>query len=133
MQPEVFAKHDSRTLLVDVDVAHGGQLVEQLNRAGFKTDFAVSWGAAHAALRANYYHSCIVATDLDQLTDRERLDELRRAAPRVWMIVLSDHATERAQQLARRQGLDALLSAPFSMHDLTSRLAAFSLRARPTY
>jgi len=49
------------------------------------------------------------------------------------LIVLSDHASERAQRLVRRQGLDALLSAPFSMHDLTSRLAAFSLRARPTY
>jgi DNA-binding response OmpR family regulator len=133
MQPEVFTKHDSRTLLVDADVAHGGQLVEQLNRAGFKTDFAVSWGAAHTALSVNYYHSCIVVTDLEQLTDHQRLDELRRAAPRVWMIVLSDHASARAQKLARRQGLDALLSAPFSMHDLTSRLAAFSLRARPTY
>jgi hypothetical protein len=50
MQPELFAQHDSRTLLVDADIAHGKQLVEQ----------------------------------------------------------------------------------PFSMHDLTSRLAAFSLRARPT-
>jgi len=125
--------HDSRTLLLDADIAHGGQLVEQLNRAGFKTDFAVSWGAALAAVSANYYHSCIVVADLDQVTDRERLDELRREAPRVWMIVLSDHASERAQKLARRHGLDALLSAPFSMHDLTSRLAAFSLRARPTY
>ena len=133
MQPEVFTKHDSRTLLVDADGAHGGQLVEQLNHAGFKTDFTVSWGAAGAALRTNYYHSCIVITDLDQPTDRERLDELRRAAPRVWMIVLCDRASERAQKLARRQGLDALLSAPFSMRDLTCRLAAFSLRARLTY
>jgi DNA-binding response OmpR family regulator len=132
MQPEVFAKHDSRTLLVDVELAHGGELVEQLNHAGFKTDFAVSWGAARAALGANYYHSCIVIADLDQLTVRERLDALRRAAPRVWMIVLSDHVSGQVQGLARRQDFDALLSAPFSMHDLTSRLAAFSLRARPT-
>jgi DNA-binding response OmpR family regulator len=133
MQPELFAKHDSRTLLVDADIAHAGQLVEQLNHAGFKTDFAVSWGAARAALKANYYHSCIVAADPEQLKDREQLDELRRAAPRVWMIVLSDHPSERAQRIVHRQGLDALLSAPFSMQDLTSRLAAFSLRARPTY
>jgi DNA-binding response OmpR family regulator len=133
MQPELFAQHDSRTLLVDADIAPGGQLVEQLSHAGFKTDFAVSWGAAGAALKANYYHSCIVVADLDQLVDREQLDELRRAAPRVWMIVLSDHPSERAQRIVHRRGLDALLSAPFSMHDLTSRLAAFSLQARPTY
>jgi DNA-binding response OmpR family regulator len=133
MQPELFTKHDSRTLLVDADIAHSAQLVEQLNRAGFKTDFAVSWGVAHTALRANYYHSCIAVAELDLLIDREQLDELRRAAPRVWIIVLSDHPSERAQRIVHRQGLDALLSVPFSMHDLTSRLAAFSLRARPTY
>ncbi|MDB6012193.1 MAG: hypothetical protein JWL65_4443 [Gammaproteobacteria bacterium] len=133
MEPELFTKHDSRTLLVDADVAHGAQLVEQLNHAGFKTDFAASWGVAHTALKANYYHSCIAVAELDLLIDREQLDELRRAAPSVWMIVLSDHPPERAQRFAGRQGLDALLSAPFSMQDLTSRLAAFSLRARPTY
>jgi DNA-binding response OmpR family regulator len=132
MRPELFAKHDSRTLLVDAKTALGVQLVEQLNHVGFKTDFAVTWGAAHAALRPNYYHSCVVVADLDQLTDREQLNELRRAAPGVWMIVLSDHPSERARRIARRHGLDALLSAHFSMHDITSRLAAFSLRARPT-
>jgi hypothetical protein len=69
MQPEVFTRQDSRTLLVDAGMEQGGQLVEQLNHAGFKTDFAVSWGAAHAALSAYYYHSCIVVADVDQLTD----------------------------------------------------------------
>jgi DNA-binding response OmpR family regulator len=133
MQPEVFAKHESRTLLVDAAIAHGGQLVEQLNHAGFKTDFAVSWGAAHTALKANYYNSCIVVANVYQPADRERLDELRRAAPSVWMILLSDYASERVETLAHREGLDAILSAPFSMDDLTSRLAAFSLRARPNY
>jgi DNA-binding response OmpR family regulator len=133
MQPEVFAKHDSSTLLVDVGTAHGGQLVEQLNHAGFKTDFAVSWDSARAALKANYYNSCIVLTNLYQLADGEQLGQLRRAAPNVWMIVLTNHASERARTLAHRQGLDAIVSAPFSMDDLTSRLAAFSLRARPNY
>lgn len=133
MRPELFAKHDSRTLLVDAETAHGVQLVEQLNHAGFKTDFAVSWGAAHAAFTANYYNSCVVVADLDQLADRERLDELRRAAPSVWMIVLSAHASERLQKLAYRLGLDALVSAPFSIDDLTFRLAAFALRARRNY
>ncbi len=133
MQPGLFTTHDSRTLLIDANNEHGGQLVEQLNHAGFKTDFAVSWSAAHAALGANYYHSCIVVADLDQSADLKQLDELRRAASRVWIIVLSDLQPENALVLAHRQGVDAVLSAPFSMQDLTSRLAAFSLRARPTF
>jgi DNA-binding response OmpR family regulator len=133
MQSGLFTQHDSRTLLVDANKVRGGQLVEQLNHAGFKTDFALSWRAAHAALGANYYHSCIVVADLDQSADLKQLDELRRAALRVWIIVLSDLPVEDAVRLAHRQGADAALSVPFSMHDLTSRLAAFSLRARPAF
>jgi len=133
MQPGLFTTHDSRTLLIDANNEQGGQLVEQLNHAGFKTDFAVSWGAAHAALGANCYHSCIVVADFDRSADLERLDELRRAALRVWIIILSDLQPENARVLAHQQGADAVLSAPFSMQDLTSRLAAFSLRARPSF
>src|SRR5882762_1389420 len=117
MQPGLFTTHDSRTLLLDANNQHGGQLVEQLNHAGFKTDFAVSWIAAHAALGANYYHSCIVVADLDQSVDLRELDELRRAAPRVSIIVLSNLPLENALARAHRQGVDALLSAPFSMQD----------------
>jgi DNA-binding response OmpR family regulator len=133
MQPGLFTTYDSRTLLVDANNEHGGQLVEQLNHAGFKTDFAVSWGAAHAALRANSYQSCIVVADLDQSADREQLDELRRAARRVWIIVLSDPQLENVLVLAHRQGIDAVLLAPFSMEALNSQLVAFSLRTRPTF
>jgi DNA-binding response OmpR family regulator len=133
MQPGRFTTYDSRTLLLDAHNEHGGQLVEQLNHAGFKTDFAVSWSAAHAALRANYYHACVVVADLGQSADLEHLDELRRAAPSLWIIVLSDLQRENALALAHRQGVDAVLAAPFSMQDLTSRLVAFSLRARPAF
>jgi DNA-binding response OmpR family regulator len=133
MQPGRFTTYDSRTLLVDANNEHGGQLVGQLNHAGFKTDFAVSWGAAHAALRANAYQSCIVVADLDQPSDLEQLDQLRRAALSVWIIVLSDLPPDNALVLAHRQGVDAVLPAPFSMQDLTSRLAAFSLRSKPTF
>ena len=133
MQSEQLTTHTSRTLLVDANIEHGGQLVEQLNRAGFKTDFAAGWRAAHAVLGANYYHSCIVVADLDQAAHLKELDELRRTALRVWIVVLSDLQAEKALVIAHRQGVDAVLSTSFSMHDLTSRLAAFSLRARPTF
>ena len=123
---------DSRTLLLDANTEQSGWLMEQLNRAGFRTDFAVSWSAARAALGANYYHSCVVIADLEQAVQLERLDELRQAVPRVWIIVLNDPPSDAVPIGMHRQGIDAVLSAPFSMQDLTSRLAAFSLRARPS-
>jgi DNA-binding response OmpR family regulator len=133
MQSRPHATSDSRTLLVDTRTEQGGQLVEQLNRAGFRTDLTVSWSAAGAALGANYYHSCIVVVDLGEDADLGRLDELRRAAPRVWIVVLSDVQPAKALPLMHRQDFDAVLSMPYSMQDLTSRLAAFSVRARPAF
>ena len=130
MQSGPANAHGSRTLLVDTNIEYGRRLGEQLNHAGFRTDLAVSWRAAHAALGTNYYHSCVTSVDLDQPEDLEQFDALRCAAPRVWMILLSDRQPEQPLDLAHRHGVDALLSAPFWMHELTSRLAAFSLRGR---
>lgn len=129
----VFTANYSRTLVVDTSTTQGGQLADQLNHAGFSTEFAVSWHMARATLRANHYHSCIVVANLDQVEDLKQISELRRVAMRAWMIVLCDLRAESSLLLARRQGVDAVLSAPFSMLDLTSRLAAFSLRSRPTF
>ena len=123
----------SRTLVVDTSTAQGVQLADQLSHAGFGAEVAVSWHMARAALRANHYHSCIVVADLDQVKDLKQISELRRVAMRVWLIVLCDLRAESSRRLARRQGVDAVLCAPFSMLDLTSRLAAFSLRSRPTF
>jgi DNA-binding response OmpR family regulator len=128
-----FTLNYSRTLVVDPGTAQGGQLADQLNRAGFGAEFAVSWHMARATLRANRYHSCIVVADLDQVEDLKQISELRRLAMRVWMIVLCDLRAEGSLLLARQQGVDAVLCAPFSMLDLTSRLAAFALRSRPTF
>jgi DNA-binding response OmpR family regulator len=133
MQPGPFTTYESRILLIDAHNEQGGRLVEQLNHAGFKTDFAVSWTAAHAALRANCYQSCVVIAELDQLADLDHLAELRRMAPRVWIIVLSDFPPENTRARAHRQGIDAVISAPFSMEELTSRLAALSVRTRPAF
>ena len=132
MPSAVPTARESRTLLIDASIEHGGRLVEQLNHAGFRTDSALTWHAACAALGANYYHSCIVVADLDEPAELDELDRLRRAAPRVWIIVLGDRQFEQAIDLGESHGVDALLSAPFSMLDLTSRLAAFALRARST-
>ncbi len=133
MQVRPLSMSESRALLVDSNPEHDRQLLEQLNRAGFRTDFAMSWSAARAALGANYYHSCIVVADMDRSDDLEQLDALRQAVPRVWIIVLSDLHPANALALAHRHGVDAVFSAPYSVQGLTSRLAGFSHRARSLF
>ena len=131
MQSGPFSAGDSRTLLIDVNIEHGRQLAEQINRAGFRTDLAMSWGAARAVLAVNYYHSCIIVADLHRPTDLARLEELRGVAPRVWTIVLCDMQSEQALDTTLPPGADALMSAPLSLHELASRLAEFASHARP--
>lgn len=128
-----FTANHSRTLVVDASAVQGGQLSDQLNHAGFKAECALSWHEARASLRANHYHSCIVVADLNQVEHLKQLSELRGVAMSVWIIVLCDLQAENTLLLARRHGVDAVLSAPFSMLELTSRLAAFSIRARPGF
>src|SRR5450432_102627 len=112
MRPAFIANY-LRTLVVDTSTAQGGQLWDQLNHAGFSAGFAVSWHEARAALRAKHYNSCIVVADLHQVQDLKQLDELRRLAMSVWMIVLCDVPVEDTKLLlARRQGVDAVLSPP---------------------
>jgi DNA-binding response OmpR family regulator len=128
-----FTSNYSRTLVVDASTAQGGQLVDQINHAGFSAELAVSWHGARAALGRHHFDSCVAVADLDHLEDLKQLCQLRRMAMSVWIIVLCDPLAERTVLLARRQGVDAVITAPFSMLDLTSRLAAFSLRSRPTF
>lgn len=132
MQPALFQRH-SHTLVVDVGTAQGAQLTDLLNRAGFGAQVAVSWPAARTELRRYCYNSCIIVADPRQTKDLKELTELRRIAARAWIIVVCDGGTQNEIHLLRRQGVDAVLSAPFSMLDLTSRIAAFSLRSRPTF
>ena len=123
-----------RTLLVDADSQHGGWVVEQLNRAGFKTDLASGWPAGHGLLGfGSVYPACIVIADLEQPKHLEEVGKLRRLRPSVWFMVLSHRPIDRALPLARAHGVDAVLAEPFSMQDLTSRLTAFSVRARPLF
>jgi DNA-binding response OmpR family regulator len=128
-----FAANHSRTLVVDASAAQGGQLSGLLNHAGFKAEFAGSWHGARTSLRANHYNSCIVVADLNQVDDLKQLNELRGVAKSVWIVVLCDLQAQTTLLLARRLGVDAVLPASFSMLDLTSRLAAFSLRSRPIF
>jgi hypothetical protein len=67
------------------------------------------------------------------MEDLKQLNELRGVAMSVWIIVLCHLQGESTLRLARRRGVDAVLSVAFSMLDITSRLAAFSIRSRPRF
>jgi DNA-binding response OmpR family regulator len=119
------------TLVIDANATAARELANQLTHSGFAADVAHSCAAARAARLHKYYGSIVFVGDLSESDALESIAELRRRWSRTWIIVISSSAPPDAQQLVFRCGADALLIAPFSMADLTSRLFAFSLRSRP--
>jgi DNA-binding response OmpR family regulator len=84
MNSALADEHDPRTLVLDANIPRAQQLVEQLTRAGFRPDFALTCDAARAAFKDNCYHSCVVSVDLTESAGVAQLDELRVSARRVW-------------------------------------------------
>ena len=126
--------HSPHVLLVESGCANGEVLARQLARAGIQVDFVTTAEDAQGALRTIYYDSCVVTAGFADPDSLEVIAGLRRCASHVWMIVLCSgdgSIDERTITRARILGADAIVPAPYSVHDLASRLVAFSLRSRP--
>jgi DNA-binding response OmpR family regulator len=121
----------SPTLVVDFNDDAAKQLAEQLSHFGFQADAAGSSQTAHASARAKHYDCVVMVADLTQAVDLECLIGLRKRARKAWIIVVSSIPCAQAEQVMRRCGADSLLTAPFTVEELTYRLSAFSLRSRP--
>lgn len=119
------------TLVVNPDGVAARNLCEHLDRAGFASDVASSCWTASTMARMRTYGCLACFVDLSLASDRECLTALRAQLPRTWIIAINSTTAPDAPQLARRSGADTVLGHPFSMEDLATRLAAFSLRSRP--
>jgi DNA-binding response OmpR family regulator len=104
-----------------------------LAAVGFSVCVANSAVDATAAIRKGYFTAPVVVADLGNAACLDRLDELRREAPRCWMIVVSPQCDARTCNLIYRHGGDVCVAAPVSIVELTKRLGALQWRSRPVY
>jgi DNA-binding response OmpR family regulator len=112
-------------------MGRAADLALQLELNGFPTHIEGSTDAAHAAIQHAHFATLIVIANLHDALGLDWLDDLRRAAPRSWMIVASALCDRKTHSLVYRHGGDACITVPVSIDDLTRRLNAFQLRARP--
>lgn len=119
------------TLIIDAHGAAAKQLAEQLTHSGFTANSADTCAEALVAMRAQHYRSMIFIGDVSELEDVQCIAELRKRAPRTWIIMISSTELHDARELYLRYGVDAQIVTPFSMGDLLSRLMAFSRHSRP--
>ena len=117
-------------LLLEPNSGNAVRLARGLEAAGFQIRVEDS---AHAALRAqrqSFFFAVIIVADENCLA---ALDQLRRQAPRSWMIVAAADCDADACDLIRRHGGDACVGLPISLEDLVNRLDALQLRSRPSF
>jgi len=73
----------------------------------------------------------VVVADLADARMRKCLHELREAEPDAWLIVISDPPVDRASDVVRELGGNAIMDVPFTVSDLARRLSELPARARP--
>ncbi len=128
----ITARHEP-ILLLDPEMDSAAELAAHLESNGFPTRIERTGAGAQAAIRGAYFATLIVIANLDDKACLDWLDDLRRAAARSWMIVVSPRCDAKACNLIYRHGGDACVTAPVSVDELTRRLTAFQSRARPLY
>jgi DNA-binding response OmpR family regulator len=120
-------------LLVDPELESAAGLATHLELNGFPTHIENTGAGAQAAIKNATFATLIVIADLHDKACLDWLDELRRAAARSWMVVVSSSCDRKTCNLIYRHGGDACIATPVSIDDLTRRLTAFQSRARPLF
>jgi DNA-binding response OmpR family regulator len=120
-------------LLLDPEMDRVGKLAAQLEQMGFPIRIEGSGVGALAAIKDTYFATMIVIADLEDKACLDWIDDLRRAAARSWMIVVSPRCDVKTRNVIYRHGGDACVRAPATMDQLAGRLTALQLRARPLY
>jgi DNA-binding response OmpR family regulator len=133
MQTRSVREFHEPVLLLDPQTDSAVELAAYLESSGFPTCIESNAAGALAAIGRTHFATLILVADIGDPARLGWLDALRRRAARSWIIVVSPHCDTKTCNLIYRHGGDACLTAPMSLHELTSRLTAFQLRARPVY
>jgi DNA-binding response OmpR family regulator len=120
-------------LLLDPQSQSAAELAAQLVSSGFPTWIESNATGAQAAIARRRFASLILVGDIDDPVRLGWLDALRGRAARSWIIIISPQCDANTCNLIYRHGGDACMTAPVSFHELTRRLTAFQLRARPLF
>jgi DNA-binding response OmpR family regulator len=119
-------------MLLDSDSSAAKQLAAQLRHAGFAIDIVSSTSEALDVLEYRVCSIVVVVTDfVDDEAVQQSLTDLRHAAPKAWMLVVTDDPPQRASQIVRQCGADELIVTPFSVAMLIQYLAAHIRLPRP--
>jgi DNA-binding response OmpR family regulator len=119
-------------LLLDSDTDAAMQFAAQLHRAGFAIEIVSSTSEALDLLEYRVCSMVIVVADLlDDEEFQQDLTDLRHAAPKAWICVITDNSPQRARETVRQCGADELFVRPFAVAIFIQYLAVHIRLPRP--
>jgi DNA-binding response OmpR family regulator len=118
-------------LLFDPEPVAAGILAMQLRHSGFATYVTSNGIAAISNASGKQFTAIVVIADLADSQMRHCLHKIRDADPDAWLIVISDQTLDRAAQVVRELGVNAMMATPFTVSDLAHRLSVLRARAQP--
>jgi DNA-binding response OmpR family regulator len=119
-------------MILDSDSSAATQLAAQLHHAGFAIEVVSTTADALDVLGYRVCSAVIIVADrVDDEDFQQCLTDLRHAAPKAWMLVVTDDPPQRAFQIVRQCGADELIVTPFSVATLIQYLAAHIRLPRP--
>jgi DNA-binding response OmpR family regulator len=133
MQTRSQTEFHEPILLLDPQPQTAADLAAHLVSSGFPTWIESNAIGAQAAIARRQFATLILVADIHDPIRLDWLDALRGRAARSWIIVVGPQCDAKTCNLIYRHGGDACMTAPVSFHELTRRLTAFQLRARPLF
>jgi DNA-binding response OmpR family regulator len=119
-------------MILDSDSDAAAQLAAQLNHAGFAIELVATPTRALDFLEFRVCSAVVIVADrVDDEVFQESLIDLRHAAPKAWMLVVTDDPPQGAFQIVRQCGADELIITPFSVAALIQYLAVHIHLPRP--
>ena len=120
-------------LLLDPDSEVGKVMASQFRHADFETYVTTSGRSTLLAMQTMRFGAIVVVADL-RITERySDLIQIRRAAPRSWLLVIADPMIGEASPFLDELRADAFFTAPFAMADLTQRISTLTSRSRDNW
>lgn len=119
-------------LLLDSDTDAAMQFAAQLRHSGFAIEIVSSTSEALDLLGYRVCSIVVVVADLlDDDEFQQSLTDLRHAAPKAWMLVVTDDPPQRAREIVRQCGADELFVTPFAVAVFIKYLAMHIRLPRP--
>jgi DNA-binding response OmpR family regulator len=119
-------------MILDSDSDAAAQLAAQIHHAGFAIERVSTPADALDILEFRVCSAVVVVADhVDDEVFQESLIDLRHAAPKAWMLVVTDNSPQRALQIVRQCGADELIVTPFTVATLIQYLAVHIRLPRP--